>query len=89
MSKVLTNGGAAREFDIEATAVLAMSQYHLQHMEQARAALAAGTETEQKLGTLANGNLGADWVDWIIAESLMREAKALIEGDAKATEHPK
>jgi len=89
MSKVLTNGGTAREFDIEATAVLAMSQYHLQHMEQARAALAAGTETEQKLGTLANGNLGADWVDWIIAESLMREAKALIEGDAKATEHPK
>jgi hypothetical protein len=66
-----------------------MSQWRLQHLDQARAALAAGTKIETELGTPANGNLGAVWVDRIIAYALSREAKALIEGDAKATDFTK
>lgn len=89
MTTVLTNGGSFLEVDTTAYMVLAMSQWRLQHIEQARAALAAGTEAEQKLGRLDSGNLGEEWIDWIIAESLMREAKALIEGDVRAGGQPK
>jgi hypothetical protein len=87
MSTVLTNSGPASECSMEAEMVLAMS--HLQHAEQARAALAAGAAIDQELGRLDSGNIGKGWIDWIIAHALMSEAKALIEGNAKAGDHPK
>jgi tetratricopeptide (TPR) repeat protein len=84
MMRALANGGSELEFSTQAYMVLAMSQWHLQNFQQARAALAAGTEAEQKLGRLDGGDIGSDWIDWIIAHALMREAKVLIEGGAKA-----
>ncbi|MGA2248380.1 MAG: tetratricopeptide repeat protein [Verrucomicrobiota bacterium] len=89
MMRALAYGGSELEFNTQAYMVLAMSQFHLQHIEQARSALAAGTETEQKLGRLDGGDIGTGWIDWIIAESLMREAKALLNGDANTSDHPK
>jgi tetratricopeptide (TPR) repeat protein len=89
MSAVLTNGGSFLVLNNQAYMVLAMSQWRLQHFEQARAALAAGTKIEPELGTPSDGNLGEDWVDRIIAYALAREAKALIEGDAKVADHPR
>jgi serine/threonine protein kinase/Flp pilus assembly protein TadD len=89
MDKVLTNRGIFFERDMEAYMVLAMSHCHLQHIEQARAALAAGAAMEQKLGKLDGGAIGAEWLDWIIAHALFKEAKALIEGDANVGDHPK
>jgi tetratricopeptide (TPR) repeat protein len=68
-------------------AVLAMAHYRLKHTEQAQTALAKGVETAEKLPKLQDGDLGINWNDWIIAQALLEEAKALIEGAAhtKAT----
>jgi Flp pilus assembly protein TadD len=79
MGKVLTDSGRALPRDTGAYMVLAMSQYQLQQIEQARASLAKGAEIEQKLPKLESGDLGEGWIDWIIAHALMREAKAMIE----------
>ena len=65
--------------------LLAMADYQLHRPDQARASLASGLEiVDKKLPKLEDGSLGEYWADWIFAHVLMREAKALIEGDAKA-----
>ena len=65
---------------VEAYMVLAMAHQRLQQTAQARLALADGLEHAQKnLPRLENGDLGRDWLDGIIAQALMREAKAMIE----------
>jgi hypothetical protein len=65
--------------------VLAMAQYRLQQTDEARAALAKGVEIERtKLPQLESGVVGGNWLDWIIAHALRREAQALIE-DASTT----
>jgi serine/threonine-protein kinase len=87
MGTVLTNGGSILPLATEAYMVLAMSQYQLQQIEQARASLAKGAEIDQKSPKLESGDLGDDWMDWIIAHALMSEAKAMIESQpAKAGE---
>ena len=78
MGTVLTNAGSILERDTEAYMVLAMSQRQLRQFEQARASLAKGSQSEQKLPKLESGALGEHWMDWIIAHALMREAKAMI-----------
>jgi len=71
---------------VESYAVLAMSRYHLKQPEEARAALQKGTEiVDEKLPKLDSGDLGDDWREWIIAQALMVEAKALIEGDGASS----
>jgi WD40 repeat protein/tetratricopeptide (TPR) repeat protein len=65
--------------------VLAMAHFQMNQAEEAHAALAKGVEIEQGLPRLDGGDLGDDWVDWIIAHALLREAKALIEGGSKTT----
>jgi Flp pilus assembly protein TadD len=75
----LTNRFDFLPLDTAAYMVLAMSQYQLQQVEQARASLAKGAELEQKLPKLESGDIGASWLDWLIAHALMSEAKALIE----------
>jgi hypothetical protein len=85
MGTVLTNGGSALERDTGAHMVLAMSQYQLGQIEQARASLANGAEIEQKLPKLDSGDLGEDWINWIIAHALMREAKAMIGSQPTTT----
>ena len=65
--------------------LLAMANYQLHQLDEARAVLARGLEfANKKLPKLESGDLGSYWGDWIFAHVLMREAKALIEGGAKA-----
>jgi tetratricopeptide (TPR) repeat protein len=86
MGTVLTNRGEALDLQTEAYMVLAMSRSQSHQVEQARAALAKGTELEQELPKLGSGDVGASWVDWIIAHALMREAKAIIGAQPPAAE---
>jgi len=75
---------------VGANMVLAMSNYQLHQPDQARAALARGLEiADKKLPKLESGDLGLHWPDWIFTQVLMREAKALIEGDSKAGDETK
>jgi hypothetical protein len=77
--KALSKAGKIPERDVEATAVLAMAQYHSQQSGQAPATLAKGIEiTETSLPKLDDGELGDVWIDCIIAHTLLDEAKALI-----------
>ena len=77
--KVLTQTGEVPFRDVEAYMVMAMAQHRSRQPDQARAALAKGVEiAETKLPKLDSGDLGDDWLDWIIAHALMSEAKALL-----------
>jgi WD40 repeat protein/Flp pilus assembly protein TadD len=77
--KVFASG--TNEFcQAEACMVLAMSQGQLKRPEEARQALAHGTEIiDTKLPKLESGDIGEDWRNWIIAHALLREARELIE----------
>jgi hypothetical protein len=51
--------------------------------EEACVALAKGVElAEKRLPKLDSGDLGYGWLDWLIGHILMREAQALIQGQA-------
>ena len=81
LSKVLAAPQQNAERNVEAYMVLAMARYQLKQAHEARAAFVRGAEIEQtKLPKLESGDIGGNWLDWIIAHALMREAKALIEG---------
>jgi len=71
--------------------VLAMAHYRMQHLPEARAALAQGEElADRRLPRLESGDIGGQWRDWIIARALMTEAKALLQGTpAEASEKQK
>ena len=89
LQKALSHAGGDLERDVKTYMVLAMAQYRSNQADQARVTLAKGVEiAESKLPKLESGDLGDDWVDWIIAHVLMTEAKTLINGAAKATGHP-
>jgi serine/threonine protein kinase/Flp pilus assembly protein TadD len=81
----------AWERDVAAWAVLAMAQHQMKQSEEARAALAKASQLAQtKLPQLSAENLEQDWVDWLIAQILLREAQALVAplsgmGSAAAT----
>jgi len=65
----------------EAYAILAMSQYQLKQVANARAALVNGdTVVAEHLPKLGPQRLGLDWRDWIIVHALLDEAHGLIEG---------
>ena len=79
--------GAGQMRYVQSYMVLAMAQHRLDQREEARSALAEGLAIkEARLPKLESGYLGPDWYwrDWIIAEILAREARAVIEGQAKA-----
>jgi hypothetical protein len=67
--------------DAEAYAVLAMAQYSLNQVSEARVNLtnALGT-VDRRLPKVDHGDLSAWYVDWIIAHALLREASELMEG---------
>ena len=72
--------------DTAACSVLAMAQHQLKQAEQARAALVQALELAQtKLPQVGHDNLEQDWVDWLIAHILLREAKGLVNGEPKTT----
>ena len=70
---------------VDASMLLAMSNYQLHRLDEARVALRRGLEiADTKLPKVESGDLGESWDEWVFAQVLMREAKALIEGGAKA-----
>ena len=72
--------------DVAACSVLAMAQHQLKQTDEARVALAKAIELARtKLPQLGRDNLDQDWVDWLIAHILLREAKALVNGEPKAS----
>ena len=78
--QVLAQAGYIRERDIEAYMVLAMAQYRCNQSTDAGVTLAKGVEmAERTLPKLESGDLGAGWLDWVIAQALLREAQALIQ----------
>ena len=88
--KVLSQSGTVYSRDVQAYSVLAMALQRLNRAGEAREAWSKATElAEAKLPRLDSGDLGRDWHDWLIAHTLLREAKALIEGGAKASSETK
>jgi hypothetical protein len=67
----------------QALAIMAMSQFKLNQVDQARATLADCNKViESKLPKLEKpgvSDLGKDWREWIIAHTLQSEAKRMIE----------
>jgi tetratricopeptide (TPR) repeat protein len=69
--------------------VCAMAYYRLGRTAEARSALAKGAEmTNGKIPDAKGSDLGVDWRDWIVAHSLMIEARNLIEGAPDSTVEP-
>jgi tetratricopeptide (TPR) repeat protein len=80
VEKALTKEGEVPERDVEACAVRSMACHRLGQPEIALAALTKGKElADRKLAKPGTDDLGEGWVDWIIAQALLREAKELIE----------
>jgi hypothetical protein len=71
-----------------AAAVMAMSQFKLNQLDNARTTLAYCNQViKEKMPTFGQ-DLGGDWQDWIIAHALQSEAKGLIEGGPPAASGP-
>jgi Flp pilus assembly protein TadD len=71
--------------DAQTWLVLAMAYQQLKQSEEARAALAKGEEIiKTKLPKLDSGDLGVSWVDCVISEIFLDEARALIESSPQA-----
>jgi hypothetical protein len=72
-------------FEAERQALALMDHPHIAKVLDAGATLAKGLEiAEKNLPKLDSGDLGEGWLDWIITHALMREARALIEGQANS-----
>ena len=66
---------------VAAYMVLAMAQHQLKQQDEARATLAKGLEiAKERVARLD----GVQWIDQMSARVLMRQARALIEGEPKA-----
>jgi len=88
--KALSQPGTGLDTHVQAYSVLALALHRLNKAGEAREALSKATELAgAKLPGLDSGDLGPNWHDWIIAQTLLREAKALIEGGAKAGDETK
>jgi tetratricopeptide (TPR) repeat protein len=70
--------GTEPERDAQVLLLQAMTQQHRTNTPAARAFLAKGAAImNEKLPQMESGNVGDDWIDWIIAQALWREATAL------------
>jgi serine/threonine protein kinase len=86
VEKTLAYEKEASWITVETSATLAMARYQLNQVELARTALMRAQDDAKKtLPKLDSADLGANWIDVIICDSLLREAKALIEGPAQTT----
>jgi serine/threonine protein kinase/tetratricopeptide (TPR) repeat protein len=68
-------------FSAEASMTLAMAQFKLGELDEARATLSEGVTLAEVALAGLDGDLGVGWVDWPIAQALMAEAQALIKGE--------
>jgi hypothetical protein len=73
----------------EANAILAMAQFQLKHVEDARDALNKCTEVVRtELPKFTDKDLGGDGRDLIIAHALQSEAKQMIDSEPSSTARP-
>jgi eukaryotic-like serine/threonine-protein kinase len=63
---------------VQAQMLLAMTQYQLKDIANARATLAAGFLLADKKMIKSGNDLHDEWISWLLAHSLMREATALM-----------
>jgi tetratricopeptide (TPR) repeat protein len=90
VQKALGQSGTDYNQAVEAYSVLALALHRLNRAGEAHEALSKATELAgAKLPKLDSGDLGPAWHDWIIAQTLFREAKVLVEGGAKAGDETK
>jgi eukaryotic-like serine/threonine-protein kinase len=83
------SGTSNRYAVAEASAIMAMAQFQLKHVEDARHALNKCTEVVRtELPGFTDKDLGGDWRDWIIAHALQSEAKRMIEGEPSPAAPP-
>jgi hypothetical protein len=81
--KSLAREGKRPPRDVQACMVLAMAKYQLNQLYEARAVFARGVQiADHNLPKLKDGALDHRWINWLIAEALIREARALIEDEA-------
>lgn len=68
------------ELDAQTYPILAMAQWRLHEKLLAQRSLSNGLEiASSQLPKLETGDIGYTWLEWIIAQTLLREAKELIE----------
>ena len=85
--RVLNKAGESPDREAQAQFVLAMALHQLGRIEEARAALARGTEIVQaKLPRLDSPDVGDGWRELLMAHTWMREAKWFIEGGGAVRE---
>jgi serine/threonine protein kinase/tetratricopeptide (TPR) repeat protein len=73
----------------EAKAILAMGQFHLNQVGEARvSASEAGMIVMNSMPAIESGDLSHDWRDWIIAHALLREATNVLEEASIAGKTP-
>jgi eukaryotic-like serine/threonine-protein kinase len=81
MQRVVATPGKTPELAVSGHVVLAMAQHQLQRPDEAQAALNQALALEHTtLPQLDQGSLGPEWVNWLNAQILLREAKALLAG---------
>jgi len=71
-----------------AAAILAMSQFRMGQMDDARAALSECNKIIEEQMPKPERELGHEWRDWTIAQVLQSEAKRLIDGASPANLPP-
>jgi hypothetical protein len=71
-----------------AAAVLAMSQFKLDQLDNARTALSECNKIIEEQMPKPERELGHEWRDWIIARALQSEAKRMIDGEPSSAAHP-
>jgi hypothetical protein len=82
--KALAEPAVHYDRDAQAYSVMAMALYAQKRVDEARASLSSAVDiAKTKLPSLDSPDLGDDWLDVLIADILMREAKGMI-GSAPA-----
>lgn len=79
MQKVLRFVGDRAPRDVGAYAVMAMAQERMNQPAEARASLQRGFVSQKRLRKLEDGYISHDWIDWIIAQALLREAGSMLD----------
>src|SRR5438445_13407274 len=82
LDEALRDEGEEPEQDIGTYALRAMAHQQMSEPQKARADLAKTVElaAKKKLAKMEAGDLGNRWPQWIFAQALLQEAKALVSG---------
>jgi tetratricopeptide (TPR) repeat protein len=74
-AKVPPQNTLDRNLTASAHLIMAMAEHHLKREKEARASLASGSDLIDP-----EPGINGTWNDWLVAQALLKEARALIEG---------